>query len=100
MALVKTISFTATPSASTDVVKNKLYYVPTGTPLDYNAPFVDLGTTLSGDLNTLLPALPEGNYDFGIAAVDATGNESDLTVQTNVPFDVTPPAPVTNFVIS
>lgn len=37
-------------------------------------------------------ALAEGEYDFGVAAVDAVGNISDITEAEDVTLDITPPA--------
>lgn len=44
-------------------------------------------------------ALPEGEYDFGVAFKDVAGNESDITEAEDVPLDLTPPAKPTKVVV-
>jgi hypothetical protein len=41
---------------------------------------------LNGVVNNM-----DGTYNFGVAAVDRSGNESDLSIKSNVKLDFTPP---------
>lgn len=85
-------------SASADVVAYRVYYGPHDTVFDYTQPFVEVAgsTELVISDDPMLSALPEGEYDFAVSAVDDAGNESDLAEVENVPLDVEAPAAPTN----
>jgi hypothetical protein len=85
-------------SAAPDVVAYRVYFGPNDTVFDYTQPFVEV----PGDVTSLplshpaLSALPEGEYDFAVAAVDDAGNESDFAEVEKVPLDVQAPSAPTN----
>jgi hypothetical protein len=90
MAKIKDVTLSFPASASTDVVNYKLYYVKAATAPDYNSPFVTVsGTSIL--LNSVVAGI-DGNYSFGVTAVDGFGNESDMSTKLNFPLDLTPPA--------
>lgn len=101
MAKIKEKFLSFPPSDSPDVVEYKLYYVPSGTTLNYDAPFINLGSQTS-DINlggfTELAGL-DSIYDLGVVAVDDVGNESDMSVATDVPLDFTAPSAPGSLVI-
>src|SRR5262245_9934963 len=100
------------PSDSADVASYRLYWGPSQTDGadtvltnegDNPSPSVDIGKPPTRDVGgeTLhvvnLDAIPEiqqlaeGEYDFGVAAVDAVGNISDIQEVEDVSVDITPP---------
>lgn len=82
-------------SAAPDVAAYKIYFGPHDTLFDYTQPFVSVPgdkTELSISASPELSALPEGQYDFAVTAVDDAGNESDFAEVENVPLDVEAPA--------
>ena len=97
MAKIKTKEIRFTPSASPDVVTNKLYVEENGTSLTYDSPSYDVGNTLDLGSNKvhvdlkLYLADKDGFYDIGIAAVDDVGNEADMQVMLGVPLDFVAP---------
>jgi hypothetical protein len=107
MANVKSVTVKITPSASPDVIGYNFYYVSAGGTLDHSAPKVSLGlpavdpgdgkmhidvSTLKDDTGAAL--FTDGRYDIAATAVDDAGNESDMVVKLDVPFDfVAPDAP-------
>lgn len=98
MALVKASGKIAwDPSTSADVVGYRVFYSLSGEAPTYDSPFVDVGPVTEVALP--LPGFPlfEGDVTFGIAAVDAVGNVSDLTPIT-VPLDEVAPAAPGNVV--
>ena len=87
----------ASPAA--DVVAYKVYYGPHDTVFDYTQPFVEVPaptTELSISADPVLSALPEGEYDFAVTALDDAGNESNFAEVENVPLDVEAPAAPTD----
>jgi len=101
MAKVRSINLVAKPSGSPDVVSYNLYYVDTGGTLNHSSPKVDLGLPavdpdtgkMKVDVSTL-GVFTDGRYDIGLVAVDDAGNESEMAVKLDVPFDfVAPDAP-------
>jgi hypothetical protein len=71
-----------------------------GMQFTYEMPNVNVGVPpLDGDgkhvvfLNSQpeFAALPEGEYDFAVTALDAAGNESDFAEVEKVPLDLTAP---------
>jgi hypothetical protein len=99
MSKIKSKVIRFAPSDSPDVVTNKLYVEPTGTPLTYDSTSFDVGNLPQGDgtvhvdLSILFPDY-DGIYDLGIAAVDDGGNEADMVTVTDVPLDFVAPNPV------
>jgi len=99
MAIVKKVTLSFPPSGSPDVVGYNLYIVPvpevvdeTGADGNYIANPYDLGNTTSVDLSTI-PGMTtnDGTYNIGVTAVDDAGNESSMSVTTNVPLDFAAP---------
>jgi len=82
---------TWSPAMATDVVAQRVYY--DSAPLDYNAPFIEVGSATN---SVLVPddfpvgSLTEGDYNIGVTALDAWGNESDMAQKTFF-FDFTAP---------
>lgn len=97
MAKIKPRRIYWNASTSSDVVSRNVYVAPGGSNIIQD---IDSGA-LAPHVNVPNPewnitGLPEGNYDFAVAAVDDAGNESDPYQHpdwVNVPLDVTPPAP-------
>lgn len=100
-------------SVSTDVASHKLYFRAldgtNDTPLDPNVdPSVPVELQDSGlgdgrskiDLATLEGVnIPHnGTVRFATAAIDTSGNESDLSNSVDVPFDLEAPAPDTDLI--
>lgn len=86
-------------SAAGDVAKYRIYYGPSDTVFDYTQPFVEVpgtATSLLLSADPVLSALPEGEYDFAVAAVDDAGNESDFGEVEKVPLDVQAPGAPTD----
>ena len=97
---IRTVKIAFPPSKSTDVEKYRMYYVATGTPLDYGSPYIDLPNQLPESDGLLrfdayaLEVFTDGHYDIGITAVDDGQNESEMSLMVNVPFDfIAPDAP-------
>ena len=90
MAKIKDITLSFPASVSSDVVGYKLYYVKAATAPTYDSPFVTV-SGLNVKLNTVVGGI-DGNYSFGVVAVDGFGNESDMSTKLNFPLDLTPPA--------
>jgi hypothetical protein len=82
------------PSASTDVVKYRLYWAEDG-QVDYTSKYVDVGNVVEAIIPDDIPSFPriKGEVALGITAVNDGGNESDLVKMTaNINFLV-PDAP-------
>ena len=96
MAKIREIYLRFTPSGSSDVVSYALYsdIVPTAVTYE-NSTRHDLGMPsaendeLVFDMSTL--GLAEGDYNFGLVAIDDVGNESSMDLIDNVPLDLTAP---------
>ena len=100
MSKIKSKVLRFVPSDSPDVVTNKLYVEPEGTPLTYDSLSFDIGNApdpedgmVHVDLSTVFIDY-DGVYDIGIAAVDDGGNEADMQTLTGVPLDFVAPNPV------
>ncbi len=94
MAKVKSVTISFPPSGSTDVVSYKLYIedATSGSSLDYNSQFHDIGNITSVDISTLPGMITtDGVYHIGITAVDDADNESSMSVSMDVPLDFLPP---------
>jgi len=91
------------PSTSPDVVGYVLFHAPAGEVLDYSSAKIDLGIPSVVDangkfvveLNSVpeIAALPEGQYQLGVASKDDVGNMSGIKSVTS-PLDLDPPADV------
>jgi len=101
-AKVKDVTLSFPPSGSPDVVKYMLYVIESSTNVEdidaggnYTAPSYDLAMATSIDLSTL-PGMTsnDGVYNIGITAIDDAGNESSMSVISDVPLDfIAPDAP-------
>jgi hypothetical protein len=84
------------PSASPDVVTNRLYFIEAPAAVDYDSPFIDVGNATNVDgkvevnLGAVLPAL-DGVYNIGVAAVDDGGNEANMSLLSDFPLDLVAP---------
>lgn len=93
------------PSDSADVVGYKLYAAPSPHEFVESDVGINIGLPPLKDIDGVqkhvvnLDAIPEvvalgeGEFDFGVSAVDDVGNESDLVKAVAVPLDLTPPNP-------
>lgn len=89
-AATKTLSFPA--SGSPDVVSYKLYVEESPTEVTYDSQSYDLGNNTSVELGSI--AEFDGTYNLGVVAVDDAGNESDMSLASDIPLDlVAPEAP-------
>jgi len=97
MALIKSKELRFTPSASPDVVTNKLYITKNGIPLTYDSESYDVGNTIDLDTQKVHVDLrsflsqKDGIFDLAIAAIDDVGNEADMMVMLAVPLDFVAP---------
>lgn len=101
-AKVKDVILSFPPSNSPDVVKYMLYIVEAPVSVEevdpagnYMAPKFDLAMSTSIDLATV-PGMTsnDGIYNMGVTAIDEAGNESSMTVISDVPLDfIAPNAP-------
>jgi len=94
----KTLSFP--PSSSPDVVGYKLYFEEAPTEVTYNSPHIDVSGT-----SVALHEVPEfanfdSVYNIGVSAVDDAGNESNFSLMSDVPFDLFPPEPPGQLVLT
>ena len=95
MAKIRSLSLKFTPSTSPDVVSYALYVESVPTQVSYDSTKYDLAmpaiinNEMTFDMVTL--NLPEGDYNFGIVAIDDVGNESSMDLIDNVPLDLTAP---------
>ena len=92
MAKIKDVTLSFPPSESADVVGYKLYIEPIPTEVTHDSQGYDIGNNTSVLLNTLFEGT-DGVYNIGVAAVDDAGNESDLSLMSDVPLDFVPPVP-------
>jgi len=79
------------PAAGEEAAKYKLYWSENGT-VDYTSSFAELGAVTQVTLPDDIPSFPRiaGDLEFGIAAVNQAGNESDIT-KISAYFDFTVP---------
>jgi hypothetical protein len=87
-----TISFA--PSPSPDVAGYKLYVELAPDAVHYGSESFDLGKTTTVNLAEL-PGMTSksGVYNLGITAVDSVGNESSMSLASNVDLDFLAPDP-------
>ena len=94
----KTLSFP--PSTSPDVVGYKLYYEEVPNEVTYDSPYIDVNGT-----SVELHEVPEFQnfdsvYNIAVVAVDDAGNESNFSPMNDVPFDLFPPEPPGQLVLT
>ncbi len=79
------------PAAGEEVTKYKLYWSENGT-VNYSSSFAEVGAVTQVILPDDIPSFPRvaGNLELGIAAVNQSGNESDIT-KISAYFDFTVP---------
>lgn len=94
MAKIKPKVLSFDPSPSTDVVGYKLYMEVSPTAVNYGSKMIDLGLVTKVDLGALEGMKDsEGVYNIGIIAIDASGNESSMSLLNDVPLDFVAPNP-------
>jgi hypothetical protein len=96
----RTISWGA--STAPDVQGYKFYWaVGQGAVIDYLSDNVDVGNVITIIIPDDVPTFPlvEDLVQIGVTAYDDVGNESDMTVSNDVPFDFTAPDAPTNLVV-
>jgi len=91
---VKSVNLSFPPSGSPDVVGYKLYLAEVPADVDFSSESWDLGANTDVDLSTLDGmTTKDGTYNLGITAVDDAGNESSMSVITDVALDFEAPDP-------
>ena len=89
-------------STAPDVQGYKFYWkVGEGEVVDYLSDNQDVGNVTNITIPDDAPTFPlvDDLVQIGITAYDDVGNESDMTVASNVPFDFTAPDAPTNLVV-
>jgi len=103
MAKIVKRTLSWSPSAATDLAGYRLYWaIGANATIDYDSNHVDLqnvtGIVIPDDVPSVFP-LAEPILSIGVSAFDVIGNESDITVVQNVPFDFVAPDAPTNLVV-
>lgn len=94
MAKVQSVNLSFPPSDSPDVEGYKLYLEEAPAEVNYDSLSFDLGNNTSIDLATLDGMTTrDGLYNIGITAVDEAGNESSMSLISDVPLDFEAPNP-------
>lgn len=94
MAKVKSVNLSFPASNSPDVEGYKLYMEEAPVEVSYDSQAFDLGNNTSIDLATLDGmTTKDGIYNIGITAVDDAGNESSMSLISDVPLDFEAPNP-------
>jgi len=101
MAKVNEQTLSFAPSDSPDVVGYKLYIEPVPAPVSYES----LSFDLRNETTIVLSSLPgmtsqDGVFNLGVSAVDDAGNESSMSLISDVPLDFEAPNPPGELVIS
>lgn len=102
MAKIKKRTISWGASTATDVTGYKLYWaVGANANVDYLSSFADVGNKVSIVIPDDVPTFPlvDNQMSLGVTAYDDIGNESDMTVVKNVPFDFVAPDAPTNLVV-
>jgi hypothetical protein len=95
MPKIRSLTLKFVPSASSDVVGYALYSELVPELVSYSSTRHSIGvppivnSEMVFDMASL--NLPEGEYNFGLVAVDDVGNESSFDLIDNVPLDLTAP---------
>jgi hypothetical protein len=99
MAKIRKYRLSWNASESTDVSNYKFYYDTN--PLSYDSPNVNVGNVTEIFIPNDVPDFPlvDGIYNLGVSAVDDAGNESDMAVINEFPFDLVAPNAPSNFVV-
>jgi hypothetical protein len=102
--MAKTIKRTISwnPSTAADVKGYKLYWAQgADAQVDYLSDNMDVGNVTQIIIPDYIPNFPliDDMMTIGITAYDDVGNESDMTILSNVPFDFTAPDAPTNLVV-
>jgi len=87
------------PAAGEEATKYRLYWSENGT-VNYSSSFAEVGAVTQVILPDDIPSFPRiaGNLELGIAAVNPSGNESDIT-KIRAYFDFTVPEAPKNLVV-
>ncbi len=87
------------PSFGPDLLKYRIYWAQGG-DLSYDSDHADLGPVLEVILPDDIPVFPlvAGEMSLGITAINAAGNESDMT-KTSVYLDCTVPDAPLNVIV-
>jgi hypothetical protein len=96
----KTISWN--PSESSDVEKYRVYYkADDSSSFQYTDPYIETTETQVTAPDDFPDGTfsQEGDYLIGVSALDAMGNESDITEVVH-PFDLVPPMAPTGLSVS
>lgn len=94
MAYVKPKNLSFTPAENDGASSYCVWVLTTGTVVDYDTPYHDVGMQTSGiELGELTNyELDDGNYDIHVASKDDAGNMSDIVeIVSNYPLDLTAP---------
>ncbi len=92
MAKIKNVNINFPASSSPDVVGYKLYIQAIPDAVNYDSEFFDLGNSTSVDLS-VLPGMADkdGGFNVAVTAIDDAGNESDMSVVSEVVLDFAAP---------
>ena len=94
MAKVKNVVVSFPASDSPDVTGYKLYIEEAPNVVSYESVSFDIGNVTTIDLSKLDGmTTKDGIYNLGITAVDDAGNESSMSVVSDVPLDFVAPNP-------
>lgn len=94
MAKVETVNLSFPASGSPDVVGYKLYIEEAPKAVTYTSSSWALGSKTSVDLSTLEGmTTKDGKYNLGVTAIDDAGNESSMSLISDVPLDFLAPDP-------
>ena len=89
-------------SVAPDVVNYRVYWNAETSP-DYESQFSEFPATATEafipDDFPSFTVSTEGDYVFGISAVDDVGNESDMAMSAAIPLDFNPPEAPTDIVV-
>lgn len=98
---VQNVTISFPPSDSPDVIGYKLYVEEAPAELSYDSESWDVGNETSIDLS-LLDGMTtkDGLYNLGVTAVDDAGNESSMSVASDVPLDFDAPNPPGGIVVT
>lgn len=91
---VKNVNISFPPSGSSDVVGYKLYMEEVPNAVTYTSQSWDLGNETTIDLATLTDmTTKDGIFNLGVTSVDDAGNESSMSLISDVALDFIEPDP-------